>query len=109
MTERVRQLRRPLGFFAVLTLAFGITAFITRDQWLWSVQSDNVEFEVPEAPELEAETPDERLFRISVEDSKATYRVAERLVGNENVAEGSTSAIAGDIVINTVDLSLIHI
>ncbi len=105
MTERVQRLRRPIGFFAVLTLALGVTAFITRDQWLWSVQSDSVEFEVPEAPELEVETPDERLFRIDIEQSLATYRVAERLVGNENVAEGSTSAIAGDIIINTADTS----
>lgn len=55
---------------------------------------------VPNAPKLSATGPDQVVYRIDARSSKVTYEVEERLAGSSNTARGSTSGIAGDILLD---------
>ena len=64
---------------------------------------DDVEFELPAAPQLEVRSNDERRFSIDPTQSSASFRVQERLAGIDRETVGTTSSLAGDIVINMAD------
>lgn len=89
----------------LLLLAVGAAAFVTRDQWDWLLEDGSVQTEGVDAPTLEdVDDATERLYRIG-EGSSVTYTVEERLAGASSSASGTTPAIAGDIALNTEDLT----
>lgn len=57
----------------------------------------------PTAPKLAAAGPDEVVYRIDAYRSKVTYEVEETLAGSSNIARGSTTGVAGDILLDTAD------
>ncbi len=98
---------------AFVVVAVGITAFLTRDQWLWTVADDAEPasrgevvappvVDVEEVAELDVET--ERLYRIAPGGgSQAGYRVVERLGGVSRTTVGTTTVLAGEILVNLDD------
>ena len=84
-----------------------IAAFATRDQWDWMLEDGTAQTVGAVAPALEnvSETS-ERLYRIAADDrSSVTYAVEETLAGSSKSAAGTTTAVAGDIAVNTDDTS----
>ena len=57
----------------------------------------------PTAPKLAASGPDQVVYRIDAYRSTVGYEVEEILAGRSNTARGSTSGIAGDILIDTAN------
>jgi polyisoprenoid-binding protein YceI len=100
-----RYLRYALIAVPVLV---AVTAFVTRDQWDWLLEDGSAHTVGAVAPAVEEVDPDtERLYRIASDDrSSVTYAVEEILAGTSRTAEGTTPAVAGDIVVNTQDPSL---
>ena len=92
-----------IGVLGVLA----VVAYLARDEWDWLVADDTPKTASVTAPALQDVDPDsERLFRILPNgDSSVTYRVTERLAGNEAEAVGETTILAGDIAVNTEDPS----
>ena len=99
----VKQLPRGVVALLIGVFVLGGLALATRSQWDWIFEDDEVAFEVPAAPELMIETEEQRRFTIDADRSSVTYEVEERLVGTSKVATGSTSAVAGDIVLDLDD------
>lgn len=97
----------PRGVIALVVGVFAVggLALATRSQWDWLVADDDVVFEVPSAPELTIATETQRRFVVDPESSLVSYTATERLVGSSTEAVGSTSAIAGDIVLDMDDPS----
>ncbi|RMH75340.1 MAG: hypothetical protein D6683_11470 [Actinomyces sp.] len=103
---------RPRRLLLVLPLVImavvGVGAFVTQDLWRWYFVDDDVVDEVPQAPTLEADSPDQIVFRIDAGRSSVSYEITERLVGTERTAVGTTSGVAGDIVVDTADPTRSH-
>lgn len=108
-TGRMARLRKldfgRLSILAVLLL--GTIAIVTKDQWDWLFGADEAQTQGVSAETISADEIDdatERLYRVSPNNgSEVTYAVEERLAGNDGVATGVTTVVAGDIVINTED------
>ena len=101
---RLRKL--DFGRLSILVVILvGTAAIVTRDQWDWIFASDEAETQGVTAETFtEVDDATERLYRISPDNGSAvSYQVAERLAGNENLAVGVTTVVAGDIVINVED------
>ncbi len=99
-----RYLRYALVALPVLV---AVTAFATKDQWDWLLEDGTAHTVGAVAPAVEDVDPTaERLYRIASDDrSSVTYEVEEILAGTSRTAEGTTPAVAGDIVVNTEDPS----
>ena len=123
--------RLDAGRIAILTvLVIGTAAFLTRDQWLGSVETavdvavdvavdgelDDGELvsggEVVAPPVVDVEDPEdfdvetERLYRIVPgSGSRASYHIEERLGGLSRTTVGTTTVMAGEIAVNLVDLA----
>ena len=82
-------------------------AFATRGHWTWLLEDGSAQTVGAVAPALEDLDGDtDRLYRIRSDDrSSVTYSVEEVLAGTERTAEGTTTAVAGDIAVNTEDPS----
>ena len=122
------------GRIAILAvLVLGVAAFLTRGQWLGTVETavdvavDAVDVavdgeiddddlvtggEVVAPPVVDAEDPEdfdvetERLYRIVPgAGSRASYHIEERLAGLSRTTVGATSVMAGEIAVNLVDLA----
>ena len=90
-----------LGILAVLVIA--AAAFVTRDQWDWLLEDGSVRTQGVTADTIDdVDEETERLYRIT-SDSSVSYEVQERLAGSASTAVGTTSLVAGDIVVNTAD------
>ncbi len=101
---------------ALVLVVVGITAFLTRDQWLWTVADDAEPasrgqvsappvVDVEGGEELDVET--ERLYRIVPGDgSRAGYHISERLGGVSRTTVGTTTVMAGEILVNVADPAL---
>ena len=91
---------------AVPLVVVGI-AFATRGHWTWLLEDGSAQTVGAVAPALEDLDGDtDRLYRIRSDDrSSVTYSVEEVLAGTERTAEGTTTAVAGDIAVNTEDPS----
>lgn len=94
------------GLFALPILVIG-TAFVTRDQWAWMLEDGSPQTIGAYAPALEGLDADtHHLYRIaSDQGSSVTYSVDEHLAGTDKTAEGTTTAVAGDIAIDVTDPS----
>ncbi len=101
----VKQMPRGVLALVVGVFVIGGLALATRSQWDWIFEDDQVAFEVPVAPEVTIQTEEQRRFTIDADRSLVSYEVEERLVGTEKMATGSTSAVAGDIVLDLDDPS----
>ena len=99
----IRQTPRWLIWVGFVLFAMATIAFLARGQWTWFFAGDDVEFELPAAPQLEVRSNDERRFSIDPTQSSASFRVQERLAGIDRETVGTTSSLAGDIVINMAD------
>ena len=100
----------------LVVLVVGLTAFFTRDQWLWAVSEDGEPasrgqvsappvVDVEEGEELDVQT--ERLYRIVPGGgSRAGYQVSERLGGVSQTTVGTTTVMAGEILVNVADPAL---
>ena len=123
--------RLDAGRIAILAvLVIGTAAFLTRDQWLGSVETavdvavdvavdgelDDGELvsggEVVAPPVVDVEDPEdfdvetERLYRIVPgSGSRASYHIEERLGGLSRTTVGTTTVMAGEIAVNLVDLA----
>ena len=102
--------RLDLGRIALLlVLLIGTTALIARDQWDWLFAADEAQTQDVVAPTVDTDELDEntdRLFRIVPGNgSEVRYVVRERLAGLAKTTIGTTSVVAGDIVIDMVDPS----
>ncbi len=106
IVKRVSRLPRGVLVLFVGVLAVGGLGLATKNQWDWLLADNEVTFELPAAPELVIETEEQRRFSIDSDQSSIGYSVAERLAGTSRTAVGSTSAVAGDIVLDMVDPSL---
>ncbi len=93
-------MRRP-AIFATFLLFIGLGAYLTQDQWAWYLEDDEVVAEEIVAPQLEAEVEEgDRLYRIDPNQSSASYRVGEKLAGQDRgEAVGTTTALGGDVLI----------
>ena len=117
------------GRIAILAvLVIGAAAFLTRDLWLGdnplesgiedsdgssSAGDDPAAREIVAAPVVDVEDPDEfdvgtdRLYRIIPGGgSTAGYRIEERLGGFARTTVGTTTAIAGEILVNVAEPAL---
>ena len=121
------------GRIAILAvLVLGVAAFLTRGQWLGTVETavdvavDAVDIAVDgeidhddlvtggavvAPPVVDAEDPEdfdtetERLYRIVPgAGSRASYHIEERLGGLSRTTVGTTTVMAGEIAVNLVDL-----
>jgi polyisoprenoid-binding protein YceI len=105
-----------LATVALLAAAVaGLVGFATRGQWAWLVADDEVGTTGVTAPSLTFDDETERLYRITPDNGSAiSYAVEERLAGETKTAVGTTTVVAGDIVVNTDDpaasrISTIHV
>ena len=117
------------GRIAILAvLVIGAAAFLTRDLWLSdnplesgiedsdgssSASDDPAAREIVAAPVVDVEDPDEfdvgtdRLYRIIPGGgSMAGYRIEERLGGFARTTVGTTTALAGEILVNVAEPAL---
>ncbi len=106
--------RLDLGRIALLAvLAIGAATLLTKDQWGWVFSSDEAQTQDVEAPTVDIDEVDEateRLYRVAPDNgSAARYEVEERLAGSSQTARGTSSVLAGDIVVNIEDPSLSRI
>ena len=126
--------RLDAGRIAILAvLVLGTAAFLTRGQWLGTVETavdvavDAVDVavdgeideedlvtggEVVAPPVVDVEDPEdfdletERLYRIVPgAGSRASYHIEERLGGLSRTTVGTTTVMAGEIAVNLVDLA----
>ena len=70
-----------------------------------SFQAVEVDFSVPQAPQLTASGGDQTVYRIDASRSTVSYEVTEVLAGSDHLAVGTTSGVAGDILIDDGDPS----
>ncbi|MFV0318226.1 MAG: YceI family protein, partial [Microthrixaceae bacterium] len=104
-----RFLKSPIAIVTgVVVVAVAATAWAMRDQWTWLVEDGSPQTVGAVAPALsDVDESVERLYRIASNDeSSVTYSVQETLAGRSQTAEGTTTAVAGDIAINTEDPSV---
>ena len=110
LRARARRGRPGRGRVVILlAVAIGIALTLTRNQWGGPAFRDEAQTIGVSAPSLvDVDDPrdfdaiTERLYRIVPGGgSRASYRIEERLAGAGHVAVGSTSAVAGEIVVNT--------
>jgi polyisoprenoid-binding protein YceI len=95
-----------LGRLSILVVAVVATAaLLTKDQWDWIFASDEAATQDVSAEQLvDVDEATERLYRIAPDNGSAvSYRVTERLAGNEGETVGVTHVVAGDIAINVED------
>ena len=122
------------GRIAILAvLVLGVAAFLTRGQWLGTVETavdvavdavdiavdgqlDNDDLvtggEVTAPPVVDVEDPEdfdtetERLYRIVPgAGSRASYHIEERLGGVSRTTVGTTTVMAGEIAVNLLELA----
>lgn len=102
MKRAARIAKSPITIVVVLVVVGA--AWATRDQWTWLLEDGSVNTVGAVAPALEIDESSERLYRIDSNDaSSVTYSVKENLAGDDRTAEGTTTAVAGDIAVNTDD------
>jgi len=100
--------KRPwlkLALPAMIMFVIGVGAFATRDIWRWYFVSGNVTYQAPVAQALTVDTADQTVYRINPTRSSASYTVQEHLAGVNRTATGTSSAIAGDIRVDSADPS----
>ena len=100
--------RLDLGRILIaVVLVVGTTAIFTKDQWDWVFGADEAQTRDVEAPTIgpdQIDTETERLFRISPDNgSEVRYVVEERLAGSAKTTVGTTTVVAGDILVDLVD------
>ena len=110
---RWRSLRKlDAGRVAILLVAvIGTAALLTKDSWDWLLASGEAQTQGVFAPSVaDLEDPDdfdadtERLYRIVPDGgSQVRYEITERLAGSVHVAVGTTTVVAGEIVVHTAD------
>ena len=89
----------------LVVVAVGTVGIFTHDQWGWLFAADEAQTRDVEAPtievtELDADTG--RLFRIAPDNgSEIRYVVRERLAGTAKTTIGTTTIVAGDILLDT--------
>jgi polyisoprenoid-binding protein YceI/mono/diheme cytochrome c family protein len=102
--SKIKSYRREHPVLAGLVgMSMVLTVFLVGAAvWLYqevSVPYVEVKYVVPQAPQLTAE-PGETLYRIDASQSSVSYAVEEQVAGTSRTAEGSTSGIAGDVVVD---------
>lgn len=108
-TGAVTALRRlDLGRIVIaLVLVVGTTAIFTKDHWDWMFGADEAQTQNVDAPSVDVADLDEeteRLFRVTPDNgSEVRYVVQERLAGSARTTIGTTTVVAGDIVIDMAD------
>ena len=89
------------------TAAVVVAAVAGLGAWVYMTQvrvpEVDVVFVVPEAPELTASGPDQTVYRIDATRTTVAYEVDETLAGIDSTARGTTSGVAGDILVDTAD------
>lgn len=100
--ERSLRSRRASAALMV-ALAIGAVA-IGLGTWLSSrnlgIASDDLALTVPTAPRLQATNPDEHVYRIDASRSTVSYSIVETVAGSDRTTTGSTSGIAGDVLLD---------
>ena len=62
-----------------------------------------VDYSVPVAPTLQPASDSQTVYRIDASRSTVAYEVTEKLAGTEHTARGTTSGIAGDVLVDAAD------
>lgn len=104
--RRSRRLRHvSLGVGAVVVAGAGAFVWSQAKPMIESRKYASIVYEVPDAPQLTAQTG-ETVYRIDPTQSSLTYEIDEKLGGAKtSTATGLTNGIAGDIAVNSDDLS----
>ena len=90
------------GGFMVVVVGVGLFVWLQYRE-LTSSKYNVINYAVPTSPHLVA-GEGETVYRIDPTQSKLTYKVEEKLFGEDaHTAEGSTNGIAGDIAINAAN------
>jgi polyisoprenoid-binding protein YceI len=95
--------RRRLVVLVVLAgflVALGVLAY---RMFLASSPTVKRSLAVPPAPQLIATRPGQVVYRLDATRSTVSYEVEEVLAGRSSTARGSTSAVAGDILVDSGD------
>ncbi len=99
----VRQRRLPwvlAGVFVIVGGAIGLFSWFNL-----RAPKVKVSMAVPDAPRLVPSGPGQVVYRLDASRSTVAYEVEEILAGRSNTARGSTSGIAGDVLIDTANPS----
>jgi polyisoprenoid-binding protein YceI len=83
----------------VATISIGSFLYLTRGI---AAPTEDIQSSVQELSTTEADSSTQTLYRISQDDSQVTYTIQEVLNGADKTVVGTTSQVAGDIL---VDLS----
>ncbi len=91
----------------VLVLVVAATAAFTKDSWDWLLGGGEALTQGVEAPEIsDIDNETERLYRVvSDNGSLASYTVVERRGNSDETITGTSSVIAGDIVVDLTNRS----
>lgn len=99
----VRSHRVATTLTSVVVLVGGVGMWVYWTQL--RVPQVDVVYVVPEAPELVASGPDQTVYRIDATRTTVAYEIDETLAGVDATARGTTSGVAGDILVDTADPS----
>jgi polyisoprenoid-binding protein YceI len=98
----LRSIQITIAIVAVIAVvSLGAFFYLTREV---AAPSEDVQNSV-EQLETSSETSSEVVFRISQEESQVEYNIYELLNGSDKTVVGTTNEVAGDILLNTSDLS----
>ncbi len=103
---RLRMLRRShpvLTLLGALVLVAGGGAAVAAKAMWDDFAPVAVDYSVPVAPTLSPTTADQTVYRIDASRSVVAYEVTEKLAGTEHTARGTTSGIAGDVLVDDAD------
>ncbi|MBA3871129.1 MAG: YceI family protein [Anaerolineae bacterium] len=84
----------------VAVISIGSFLYLTRGV---AAPSETIQDGVQELATSEVTSTDETIYRISQDDSTVTYTIQEVLNGADKTVVGTTSQIAGDILVNMSD------
>ncbi len=92
---------------ALIVVGGGGAAFAAKAMWD-DFSPVSVDYSVPVAPTLTPANDDQTVYRIDASRSMVAYEVTETLAGDDHLARGTTSGLAGDILVDDRDPSLSH-
>jgi polyisoprenoid-binding protein YceI len=84
----------------VAAISIGSFLYLTRSV---AAPSEAIQDSVQELATSEVSSTTQIIYRISQDDSKVTYTIQEVLNGADKTVVGTTSQVAGDILVNTSD------
>jgi polyisoprenoid-binding protein YceI len=99
----LRNIRVIIAVVAVVAVV-GVGAFLYMTRGI-AAPSQDIQSSVTALEVSETASTDSTLFRISQDESQVEYNIYELLNGADKTVVGTTSEVAGDILVNLTDLS----